>query len=227
MRINKYLADKGFATRRGADKLIEEGKVKINGKKAQIGQQVESTDIVEVNVRQEKKYKYFAYYKPRDIITHSPQNKGEREIKDIVKDKDIFPIGRLDKDSEGLMILTNDGRITDRLLNPKYYHEKEYEVRTRIPISDFALSIFKKGVDLGDFKTRPNKVKRIDEKTFLITITEGKKHQIRRMCDAVNVPIDNLKRIRFMNIKIGDLKENEKREIKGEELSKLLASIGL
>jgi len=225
-RINKYLAMHGIATRRDADKLIEAGKVFVNGKRAVLGLKVTEKDKVEIAGKSSKKLLYYAYNKPRGVVTHSPQ-KGEEDVLSSIKLKGVFPIGRLDKDSEGLLILTNDGRITDRLLSPNYDHEKEYLVRTRTLLKKFHLNVMENGMELDDIKTKPCKTKQINEKTFKIILTEGKKHQIRRMCDSLNIPIDTLKRIRVMNIKLGTLKQNEYREIKGEELEEFLHLLSL
>ena len=212
MRINKYLALKKISTRRGADELVVNKKVFINGKLAVLGSKVNETDIVEVKGAKPVGYKYFAYNKPIGIETNSPQ-------------KDLFPLGRLDKNSHGLLILTNDGRITDQLLNPKYFHEKEYLVRT----SNKLRSSFKKkmeaGVNIEGYMTKPCKVKIMGENTFKVTLTEGKKHQIRRMCSALFQEIADLKRERIMNIKLGNLKEGGLREIKGEELATFLNQV--
>ncbi len=226
IRINKYLAMRGVATRRDADKIIEAGKVTINGRKAILGDRVNEGDKVEVLKKLKNNFVYFAYYKPRGIITHSPQD-GETDIISSIKIKGVFPIGRLDKDSEGLILLTNDGRITDRLLNPKYEHDKEYMVKTRVPIKEFQLKVMEKGMDLEGMITAPCKTRLIDDKLFAITISEGQKHQIRRMCDALTLPIDSLKRVRVMNIRLGQLKSNEYRKIDGEELKTFLSSLSL
>jgi len=226
IRINKYLAMQGVATRRDADKIIEAGKVTINGRKAVLGDRVNEGDKVEVLKKLKNNFVYFAYYKPRGIITHSPQD-GETDIASSIKIKGVFPIGRLDKDSEGLILLTNDGRITDRLLNPKYEHDKEYVVKTRVLIKEFQLKVMEKGMDLEGMTTAPCKTRLIDDKLFAITISEGQKHQIRRMCDALTLPIDSLKRVRVMNIRLGQLKPNEYRKIDGEELKTFLSSLSL
>ena len=226
IRINKYLAMQGVATRRDADKIIEAGKVTINGRKAVLGDRVNEGDKVEVLKKLKNNFVYFAYYKPRGIITHSPQD-GETDIASSIKIKGVFPIGRLDKDSEGLILLTNDGRITDRLLNPKYEHDKEYVVKTRVLIKEFQLKVMEKGMDLEGMTTAPCKTRLIDDKLFAITISEGQKHQIRRMCDALTLPIDSLKRVRVMNIRLGQLKPNEYRKIDGEELKEFLKSLSL
>ena len=239
IRINKYLAMQGVSTRRDADKLILAGKVVINGRKAIVGDKVHEGDKVEITKKIKSDYIYYAYNKPRGIITHSPQN-GEKDILTSVGLKGVFPVGRLDKDSEGLIILTNDGRITDRLLNPKYDHDKEYVVKTRVPIKESQLKIMEKGMDLEGITTAPCKTKLIDDpksnknsgfdgarKIFSITLSEGQKHQIRRMCDALTLPIENLKRVRVMNVKLGTLKSNAFRKIEGSELNEFLKSLGL
>jgi 23S rRNA pseudouridine2604 synthase len=226
IRINKYLATQGVSTRRDADKLIEAGKVTINGRRAILGDKVNEGDKVEITKKIKNNFVYYAYNKPRGVITHSPQM-GEKDILTAVGLKGVFPVGRLDKDSDGLIILTNDGRITDRLLNPKYDHDKEYVVKTRVPIKEFQLSVMEKGMELEGINTAPCKTKLIDEKTFSIIISEGQKHQIRRMCDAVTLPIDSLKRVRVMNIKLGKLDTNAYRKIEGDELQEFLKSLGL
>jgi 23S rRNA pseudouridine2604 synthase len=181
IRINKYLADKGLATRRGVDALIEAGKVYINGEKAVLGQKVGENDKVEVRGGGDPMGigtpRYLAYFKPKGYVTHSP-SEGEKEIADILDMDGLFPIGRLDKNTEGLLILTNDGRVTDRLLNPKYDHEKEYIVETERRVTDNLKEKLEKGVDIGEGElTKPAKVELIDEHHFSIVITEGKKHQ--------------------------------------------------
>ena len=212
MRINKSLADKKISTRRGADEMIKNKKVFINGKLALLGSQVKETDVVEVRGTKSKEYKYFAYYKPIGIETSSPQ-------------EDLFPLGRLDKTSHGLMILTNDGRITDQLLNPKYFHEKEYLVKTKEKLRSSFKQKMEAGVNIEGYKTKPCKVKILNENTFRVILTEGKKHQIRRMCSALFQEVADLKRERIMNIKLDNLKPNGLREIKGEELESFLKSL--
>ena len=237
VRINKYLALKKIATRRGADELVKEKKVFINGKLAILGSKVNEQDKIEVKGAKLKEYLYFAYNKPIGIETSSPR-------------EDLFPLGRLDKNSHGLLILTNDGRITDQLLNPKYFHEKEYIVRTlnklrssfkqkmeagvnidpvrsRSPRGDRSIPVFGRTASNGveGYTTKPCKVQILNDFTFRITLTEGKKHQIRRMCSALFQEVADLKRERITNIKLGNLKSNALREIKGEELVIFLRSL--
>ena len=190
-----------------------------------LGDKVSEGDKVEVKQR-EKKYRYFAYNKPRGIITHSAQN-NEEDIKSVFPVENVFPVGRLDKDSYGLIILTDDGRIVDPLLNPDYAHEKEYEIfcLTRLP-SDFKKKM-ETGVDNGGYVTKPCVIKILSGKRFSIVLTEGKKHQIRRMCGAFGQSAIAIQRKRIMNIKLGSLKENEYRSIAGRELNDFLGALGL
>lgn len=212
MRINKYLALKQISTRRGADALINDKKVYINGKLAVLGSKVNESDKVEVRGAEEKAYKYYAYNKPIGVETDSPQ-------------AGLFPLGRLDKASHGLLILTNDGRITDKLLNPKYVHEKEYRVKTKEKLRSNFKTKMEAGVNIEGYKTQPCTVTIVNENTFRVVLTEGKKHQIRRMCSALFQEVMDLKRERIMNITLGKMKPNSLREIKGEELSTFLDQV--
>ncbi len=227
IRINKYLADKKIASRREADELIKQGKVKINGKKAELGEMVGEGDKVEVGGKL-KELVYVAFNKPEGIITHSPQG-DEISIADILKfNVEVFPLGRLDKDSRGLIILTNDGRMTDRLLNPLNAHEKEYEVKLALPISENFLKQMEQGVRLdGGYTTQKCKLKKLDDNSFSIILTEGKKRQIRRMCAALGCDVVDLKRVRIMNIMLGKLQEGHCRIILGKEREELLTRLEL
>lgn len=228
MRINRYLAKKNFCSRREADALIEKGVIKINGHKAILGQKINEEDVVEVDTKNKaaiKNRQYFAYFKPIGIVTHSPEM-GQKGIIDITGfSEEFFPIGRLDKLSQGLIIMTNDGRITDKMLNPAHDHEKEYIVHVNKKINNFFVRHMGEGIDLEDFRTKPAMVEKIGEQVFRIVLTEGKKHQIRRMCTALGYEVLDLKRVRVMNIKLGNLKPNQKREITGEELEIFLNSL--
>ena len=246
IRINKCLADKGFATRKGADALIEAGKVFVNGTRAVLGQKVGLEDKVEVRGDKPQSYRYVAYNKPAGYVTHSPME-GEKEIGDVFNMDGLFPVGRLDKNSEGLLILTNDGRVTDRLLNPKYDHEKEYAVKISTTVSPSFAKKLESGVNINSptpparggvpsprggvvgekYLTKPCKVNLVDAHHFTIALTEGKKHQIKRMTEALGVSVVSLKRLRIVNIKLGNLKPNTSREIVGKELQTFLKSLGL
>ena len=233
MRINKYLAKQGISTRRGADELVATKKVLINGRIALLGDKVEETDQVELaGTIPTKNFVYFAYNKPVGVITHSPQL-GEKDIKQsVAKGKnsemtDVFPVGRLDKDSRGLIILTNDGRVTDRLLNPDYTHDKEYRVRTLDPLRESFRKSMEAGVDIEGYVTAPCAVRKTGPNSFNITLTEGKKHQIRRMVSAMHNTVTELERTRILNIRLEDLKPGAWRPIIGDELKTFLTEIGM
>ncbi len=231
MRINKYLAHKGLSTRRSADALIEKKQVTINGKLAVLGDLVNEKDEVAIKGSNVKKdYRYYAFYKPKGIITHSPQG-NEQDITEITKDfkdlKGLFPIGRLDKASHGLIILTDDGRITERLLSPTKTHEKEYVVETARPLRPSFAEHMSRGVKIEDYTTKPCKVFVTGDSKFKIVLTEGKKHQIRRMVVAMHNEVSDIKRIRVMNVKLGNMKVGDARRIAGNELTEFLSSLNL
>jgi 23S rRNA pseudouridine2604 synthase len=232
MRLNKYLAHQGVATRRDADVLIEKGRVLVNGKRAVVGMKVSEGDTVEVLQKSgaAKKLYYVAYNKPRGVITHSAKD-GEEDIISVLpfefRTLGLYPVGRLDKDSYGLIVLTNDGRITDRLLRPDAEHEKEYSVRTKLPLRPSFKLHMETGVDIEGYMTKPAKMRVTGENTFSITLTEGKKHQIRRMVVAMHNEVTDLKRTRVMNIKLGNLKSGQARHIQGDELTDFLESLNL
>lgn len=231
IRLNKYLAHTGVASRREADVLIEKKQIKINGKVAIMGQKVEESDNVEVTGKTKSK-SYLAYYKGRGIISHSPAANETDIAQRLAKDYGIThvaPIGRLDKDSEGLMIISNDGRITGPLLDPESDHQKEYEVMVDKRVSGMFIRAMSAGVDIEGYRTKKAvaTANTKNENRFNIILTEGKKHQIRRMCAALGYQIQSLKRVRIMNIEIGKLKPNQYRKIQGDELQELLKSLGL
>jgi len=231
MRINKYLSEQKIASRREADVLISDKNVIVNGKPAVLGQMIEDGDVIELKGAP-KKYVYIAYYKGRGIISHSPAENEVDIATRLKKDysiTNVSTVGRLDKDSEGLIILTNDGRITGPLLDPEAKHEKEYEVTLDKPITGMFVKLMELGVDIEGYRTKPAVVKTgaRNNKKFHLTITEGKKHQIRRMCAALGYQIQTLKRVRVMNVELGELKPNQYKKINGEELQKLLKKLGI
>jgi 23S rRNA pseudouridine2604 synthase len=230
MRLNKYLAHQGTASRREADALIEKGVVLVNGKTAVMGQKVERTDVVTLKGDTKEK-KYLAYYKGRGIITHSP-DANEVDIATRLKEDygitDVYPVGRLDKDSEGLLILTNDGRVTGPLLDPEASHEKEYEVTVDKPVNGFFLKQLEHGVNIEGYTTKHSTATKDKHKLkFTLVLTEGKKHQIRRMCAALGYQVQSLKRVRIANVTLGELKPNQYRILKGEELESLLKELNI
>lgn len=229
IRINKRIAELGLASRREADALIEASKVLVNGKPALLGQKVSPEDKVTLKGQTKDKV-YLAYYKGRGIVTHSPEM-GDVDIASKIK-KDygltgVSPVGRLDKDSEGLILLTNDGRITGPLLDPEADHDKVYEVIVDKPINNWFIKHMTAGVEIERYLTKPATVEQKSPKRFLLTISEGKKHQIRRMCAALGYQVDSLKRIRIANIELGALKPNQYRKLAASELKQLLTELDI
>ncbi len=231
IRLNKYLADQGLSSRREADTLIAAKKVTKNGKIAKVGDRVLPTDVIEL-IGSTKAKRYIAYYKGRGVITHSPAE-GEVDIATRLRQDygitDLAPVGRLDKDSEGLIIMSNDGRITGPLLDPEADHEKEYTVTVDKNVTPTFCKLMELGVDIEGYRTKAARAipSAKSAKRFNLIITEGKKHQIRRMCAALGYQIESLKRIRVMNIELGALKPNQYRKISGDELNTFLADLNI
>lgn len=231
IRINKYLADQGLTSRREADAMISAKQVLINGVPAKLGAQVKATDVVTLASAPSKK-RYLAYYKGRGVISHSP---GENEVDIATRLKKDFnlsgisPIGRLDKDSEGLLLLSDDGRITGRILNPDQKLEKEYQVTVDKKINGFFTKMMATGVDIEGYHTKPAQITTEPDQPyqFNLILTEGKKHQIRRMCAALGYQVKALKRIRIGPITLGKIKPNQFRELTETERKKLFVTIGL
>ena len=230
IRINRYLYLNNYCSRRKADEMIEKGAVKINGKIAVLGQKVNEKDNVEVGSSIKKlkqNYEYFIINKPIGVVSHNPLE-GEKSIEEFFPPvKKLAPVGRLDKKSEGLMLMTNDGRIIDKMLNPKYEHEKEYSVRVDKVVKESFKRKMEAGVDIEGYKTKPCKVVITGEKSFRIVLTEGKKHQIRRMCAALDQQVRNLKRVRIMSLRLSGLQSGENRALFQDEKMELLKSIGI
>ncbi|MFC1732705.1 pseudouridine synthase [candidate division KSB1 bacterium] len=230
IRINRYLYLKGFCSRRKADQLIEKGDILINGKVATLGAKVLEGDNVVVGKQVRKltsEYKYFLYHKPRGIVSHNPQG-DEKSIEDVSGlGKDFFPVGRLDKASHGLMLLTNDGRIVNSLLSPEFAHEREYVVKVDKRITNSFITRMKKGVNIEGYVTKPATARKVNDLTFNITLTEGKKHQIRRMTVALGYQVKDLKRIRIMNLTLNTVEEGKCRELSNEEKKALLKALSI
>jgi 23S rRNA pseudouridine2604 synthase len=229
-RINKYLSEKGYVSRRKADELISRGLISINGKTAQLGDIVNEGDVVDVSgeaQRIQDSFVYYAFNKPRGIVSSNPQG-NEKEIRDVFKTKEnVSVVGRLDKDSTGLILLTNDGRITHRLLSPEFEHEKEYRVKVQKPLKERVVRIFQNGMNIEGVSVRPADAEIIGEKTLKVVLTEGKHHQIRRMLAALGYEVVSLERVRIMNIHLGNLKSGEGRALSEKEKRELLSSLGL
>lgn len=229
MRINKFISETGFCSRREADKLIESGRVKINGEVAVLGSQAELGDDVRIDGRrigEQKRHVYIALNKPVGITSTTEQHiKGN--IVDFIGHKErIFPIGRLDKDSEGLILLTNDGDVVNPILRSEGKHEKEYIVTVDQPISDSFVKGMSEGVRILGSMTLPCKVTRAGDRVFRIILTEGKNRQIRRMCEAFGYHVRKLKRVRIMNIQLGALPTGQWRDLTEEEKKTLFQMLG-
>lgn len=228
MRLNKFISESGKASRRGADKLIEEGRVKINGRKAKIGDQVKPGDKVMVNgqmLRLARNNVYLALNKPVGITCTTEKNvKGN--IVDLVNHPlRVFNIGRLDKDSDGLILLTNDGDIVNEILRAENNHEKEYIVSVDKPITDEFVEKMSKGVRILGTKTLPCKVEQLSKYEFKIILTQGLNRQIRRMCEALGYEVYRLQRVRIMNIHLGNLPVGQWRDLTKKEKDRLFKDL--
>lgn len=224
-RINKYLSEVGYCSRRAADKLLEEGRIKINGKIPELGTKVSDEDYIEVDGRtireSEGKPIYIAFNKPRGIVCTTDSKREQNNIIDFINyPKRIFPIGRLDKASEGLIFLTNDGDIVNKILRSKNNHEKEYIVRVDKPISTRFLDKMRNGVPILDTITKKCEVEKIDDMHFRIVLTQGLNRQIRRMCEYLGYEVKKLKRIRIMNVSL-DIPVGKWREFTETELEEI------
>jgi len=221
IRINKYLRDKGIASRKDADKLVNAGLVFVNGNRANLGLLVQEADRIEVvkSVR-EKKYIYLAYCKPRGFATQGPE--GTPSVIGEWAQKGLFPVGRLDKESEGLLILTNDGRVSTAVLGGESKFEKEYVVRVKETLRAGIPAIFKKGMQTKTFGAlKPAGAEILDDQTLSVILREGKRHQIRVMLDELGYTIERLKRVRVGKILLGNLKPGQTRELEKKELADL------
>ncbi len=227
VRINKRMADLGLASRREADEMIATGIVFVNGKKAESGMQIDP-EKDKIEIRSDKKtFVYYAYNKPVGILTTGAHG-DEKDILSSTKfPQKVFPLGRLDKDSHGLILLTNDRRITHRLLDPKFEHEKEYRVSIEGNINREFLKKMDEGVKIDGVQTKPAKIIRENPQTFRIILTEGKNRQIRRMVEASGDKVNDLVRLRVENIPLGNLRTGMYRSLAKEEVSVLLGKLDL
>ena len=232
MRLNKYLASCGICSRRDADKLIEQGVVTINGKKADMGCRVTSRDTIAVRGKKiagmDKKV-VLAYYKPIGVVCSERDTHAKKLVIDDMK----YPVrvtyaGRLDKDSEGLLLMTNDGDLIDAMMRGANRHEKEYIVKTSKEWTGEAIQAMRDGIYLEELNvtTRPCEIEQLGPKTLRMILTQGVNRQIRRMCKSQGYEVTSLKRTRVMNIKLGNLKPGAYEEITGESLKKLYQTCG-
>ena len=247
IRLNKFLSEMGVCSRREADRFVENGRVLVNGKPAELGQKIRETDEITLDgkpvaAEQKDKPVLIAFNKPRGIVcTTSAKDRATNIIEYINYPVRIFPIGRLDKDSEGIILLTNQGDLVNKINRQRYGHEKEYVVRCKKKLTKTFLTKMSQGVEIlipvidasdKDKKkargreyvtvtTRPCQVTQLDDHSFDIILTQGLNRQIRRMCDALGNYVDRLKRIRVMNIELSDLPEGQWRDVTEEELAEL------
>lgn len=225
IRINKYLSDAGVCSRREADRLIEQQKILVNGIPAVMGQKVSIEDEIRVDgklVEREQEHILIAFNKPVGIECTSDLTNPDNIIDYIGYPKRIYPIGRLDKNSQGLILLTNDGSLVNRILKASNYHEKEYVVTVDKPVTEKFLKKMSQGVEILDQITRPCEVTKVSKHTFRIVLTQGLNRQIRRMCDALGYHVQKLKRIRIMNIQLGNLPKGSYRDVTDEEYQLLI-----
>ena len=225
VRLNKYISETGVCSRREADKWIDAGRVTCNGQLAALGTRVAAGDLICVDgepIGAKKKQIYIALNKPVGITCTTEADIEDNIIDLVGLSERIFPIGRLDKDSEGLILLTNDGDIVNEILRSENNHEKEYIVTVDRPITDLSLKMMASGVKIMGELTKPCKVSRIDQKSFRMILTQGLNRQIRRMCSALGYKAQQLRRVRSMNIYLGTLSSGQWRHLTDLEREGLL-----
>lgn len=233
-RLQKILSARGIASRRKAEEYIEQGLVKVNGKTAKLGDKADAEkDHIEVDGRvlaERTAMLYYVMNKPTHVETKNVSGGDEKTVRDLLPKNlqgKVSPVGRLDKDSSGLLLFTNDGVLAYRLTHPKFTHEKEYEVTVDRPISSMICRKIEEGFEMDGSRTKPLKAKKIGPNVITITLTEGKNRQIRRMLPAVGFTVKTLKRIRVMTLTDSALKVGEVRELSQKEREMLLKSVGL
>lgn len=224
IRLNKYLSEAGFCSRRRADSLIEEGKVLVDGKVAVLGDKIRQGQVVVVEnekVKEDKSFVLLAFHKPVGIVCTTDTREKDNIVDFIKYPKRIFHIGRLDKDSEGLILMTNNGEIVNKILRAGNHHEKEYIVTVNKPVTEEFLNQMRKGVPILDRVTRPCKAWKEGKYVFRIILTQGLNRQIRRMSEYCGYKVVRLERIRIMNIELGNLKVGKYRHVTRTELEQL------
>lgn len=233
VRLHKYIADAGVCSRREAEELMRAGRVRVNGTPArQPGTKIDPDRVtVSVDGREiaagEGKH-YIVVNKPRGVVCTCRSQGGPTVIDLVDVPARVYPVGRLDKDSEGLVLLTNDGELAEKLMHPRYGHEKEYVVRVNRPLQEGAAAIMARGVVLKDgTKTAPAEVKELSRRRMRITLREGKKRQIRRMCEALGYAAVHLTRVRLENVKLGRLPTGGWRRLTPRELNELRRRTGV
>ena len=227
-RLNKYIADSGYCSRREADRLIQEGRVRLDGRVGALGDRVQPGMAVTVDGKPltgEGDKVYLLLNKPRGIVCTADPREPMNVVDYLGYPKRIFPVGRLDKDSEGLLLLTSDGEIVNRILRAAGGHEKEYEVQIDRPVTQEFVRRMSEGVPILDTVTLPCRVRRTGERSFNIVLVQGLNRQIRRMCEALGANVTHLRRIRVMNLRLGRLQPGQWRELTDGELAELLGRL--
>ena len=227
IRLNKFLSEAGVCSRREADRQIENGQVRINGKIATMGQRVFPTDVVEYKEKEiftKPKPVLLLFNKPKGIVCTAEKREKNNIVDYIHYPTRLYPVGRLDKDSRGLILMTNQGDLVNKIMRGRYGHEKEYIVRVEKPVTSDFIEEMKKGVYLSELKvtTRPCQVEKLSKFTFRIILTQGLNRQIRRMCQEFGYHVRDLQRVRIMNLLVDGIKEGEYREIQPEEYLSLI-----
>lgn len=229
IRINKFFTEQGICSRREADRLVESGVITINGRVATLGDQVEPSDVIAREghiLPWGKAPLYIKYHKPVGVTTTSESHVPRNIIAEIGHPERIFPIGRLDKDSSGLILLTNDGNIVNEILRTEFGHEREYLVRVDHPFDQAFLDHMEKGVVILGSRTKPCRMSRVGWDRFLIVLTEGRNRQIRRMCQTLGYRVIMLHRTRIMHITVNGLGIGEWEELTSQEREHLLKAVG-
>jgi len=224
-RLNKYIADSGYCSRREADRLIQEGRVRLDGRVGALGDRVQPGMAVTVDGKPlsgEDQKVYLLLNKPRGIVCTADPREPMNVVDYLGYPGRVFPVGRLDKDSEGLLLLTSDGGIVNRVLRAAGGHEKEYEVQIDRPVTPEFVRRMSEGVPILDTVTLPCRVRRTGERSFNIILVQGLNRQIRRMCEALGANVTHLRRIRIMNLRLGRLQPGQWRELTGAELAELM-----
>lgn len=224
VRINKYLSEAGFCSRREADRLVEAGRVTIDGITAVMGSKISDGQNVCVDhkpVTKKEPFIFIALNKPAGIVCTTAEAEKDNVVRFLNFKHRIYPVGRLDKDSEGLLLLTNQGEWVNKIMRAGNYHEKEYVVKVNKPVTKDFLKGMRAGVPILDTVTRPCKARYVDKYTFEIILKQGLNRQIRRMCEYFGYKVVKLKRVRIMNIHLGNLKTGQWRPLTGEELTVL------
>jgi 23S rRNA pseudouridine2605 synthase len=230
VRLNAYLARAGVASRRGADELIRAGRVRVNGTEGELTTVVGKRDVVEVDGAQVRRQPlaHVLLHKPAAVVTTARDPQGRRTVVDLVPSEPrVVPVGRLDADTTGALVLTNDGDLAHRLAHPRYGVPKVYEVDVQGSPSDEALELLRSGVELDDGPTAPAVVRRLGNGRIELTLHEGRKHQVKRMCEAVGHPVRHLHRARYAGLDLAGLSEGEWRPLSGDEVAELRRTVGL